>query len=285
MRTSTAHTRSDSPLSPSTAQPVIVVICSLAMACCFAFPSGLQQDGSQSGSEEASGSRAEASSADDCTLVSSYQAASSSTEEARAANIKAASEAIDGTTIAPGATFSFNDTLGDVSKNSAYKDATVLDGTNNTQGPGGGICQVSTALYIAALEADMQIVERHPHSVPSDYAPMGLDATLDFGTMDLVVKNTSDYPLTIQSQADGQTVRVSLLGHPLADDTSINVTAGIVSTGTSSDSKGNDQTTYSVDSHRTYYQNGIAVRTELISEDTYRATSGSTAEAEGTNAK
>lgn len=265
----------------STLQPIIIMLCSLAMACCFAFPADLPQGGSGTSSDK----YADAASADDSTLVSSYQAASSSTEEARATNIKAASDAIDGTVIAPGASFSFNDTLGDVSQNPAYKDATVLDGIDNAQGPGGGICQVSTALYIAALEADMDIVERHPHSVPSDYAPMGLDATLDFGTMDLVVKNTSDYPLTIQSQADGQTVRVSLFGHPLADGTSINVTANIVSVGTSDGSNGNAQTTYSVDSHRTYYQNGIAVRTELISEDTYRAASGSPAEAEGSNAK
>ena len=79
---------------------------------------------------------------------------------------------------------------------------------------GGGICQVSTALYIAAVKADLEIVERHPHSVPSDYAPIGLDATIVYGSRDLRIKNNTDFPITIYAKAVGQTVSVNLLGKP-----------------------------------------------------------------------
>lgn len=114
-------------------------------------------------------------SADDgMELIGSYEAISQSSNENRIENIRLASEAIDGTVIEPGETFSFNEAVGDTESDERYLEAPIISDDVTVNGRGGGICQVSTALYIAALKADLEIVERHSHTLVSDYAPIGL---------------------------------------------------------------------------------------------------------------
>ena len=68
---------------------------------------------------------------------------------------------------------------------------------------GGGICQVSSTLYCAALNAGLEITERHSHSKPVGYVPAGMDATVSWQSVDLKFVNNTDYPIKIAASAGG----------------------------------------------------------------------------------
>ncbi len=111
----------------------------------------------------------------------------------RRANLKMASEAINNTRLKPGEVFSALDTLGGLD----YQPAKVFanGGIDYTQG--GGLCQVSSTLYMAANYAGLEIVERNPHYAELPYIKPGLDATVWFGengwgALDMKFKNTTD---------------------------------------------------------------------------------------------
>ncbi len=123
-------------------------------------------------------------------------------------NMQLALLSANGTVLQPGEIFSFNKTTGDTTNGNThyYPDGTVgayLKSTVIGQGGvydsdyGGGICQASTTLYNCALKAGLQAVERYPHAYPSIYAARGLDATIDYGFLDMKFKNTLKYPVYI----------------------------------------------------------------------------------------
>ena len=97
--------------------------------------------------------------------------------ENRVHNIRTAAQHVTNTVIAPGETFSFNDIIGDTTAERGYRAAPVLERGQKSLGVGGGVCQVSSALYSAALAGGLTVTERHPHSKPVDYIAEGKDAT------------------------------------------------------------------------------------------------------------
>ena len=122
-------------------------------------------------------------------------------------NMGLALRAASGTVLKPGETFSFNEMTGDSSNGDthyypngtvgAYVPSTAIVGGEYTPAYGGGICQASTTLYIAAMKAGMTAVERHPHAYPSSYCERGLDATINYGTLDMRFRNDLDLPVYI----------------------------------------------------------------------------------------
>lgn len=123
----------------------------------------------------------------------------------RTTNMRLAAEAIDGTIVMPGETFSFNKTVGQRTYSKGYKDAPVFTGGNNVEnGVGGGICQVASTMFNTALYANMGIVERSQHSQRVTYVPLGRDAAISWGSQDFRFKNTTQYPVKIRiSVANG----------------------------------------------------------------------------------
>ena len=118
----------------------------------------------------------------------------------RTTNLRLASNAINGTVVMPGETFSFNKTVGQRTYSKGYKDAPVFTGPNAKNienGIGGGICQVASTLFNTVLYSDLQIVERHQHSQRVSYVPLGRDAAISWGSQDFKFKNTSPYPVKI----------------------------------------------------------------------------------------
>lgn len=119
-------------------------------------------------------------------------------------NIGVATARFNGALVAPGETFSFNDILGDVSEYTGYKQAYVIRDGQTVLGDGGGVCQVSTTLFRAALDAGLPIVERRAHSYRVGYyeqdEPPGLDATVFAPTTDLKIKNDTPGHILIQTQ-------------------------------------------------------------------------------------
>lgn len=208
--------------------PILVMGCSLLIACCIAFGGTNWTASAQPSEDQLPEENAIVEPGYYQETIGSYEAISQSDDNERAENLRLAAEAINGYVIEPGATFSFNEVVGDTTAERGYKEAPVLYSSGLGSSDGGGICQVSTALYIAAVKADLEIVERHPHSVPSDYVPIGLDATIVYGSRDLRIKNNTDFPITIYAKAVGQTVSVNLLGKPRDDGITIDATSRVV---------------------------------------------------------
>ncbi|MHB0999601.1 MAG: VanW family protein [Armatimonadota bacterium] len=127
-------------------------------------------------------------------------------------NIRRAVETLDGSVVRPGQVFSFNRTVGSCSAERGYADAPTIVEGKLEESPGGGICQVSSTLYNAALLAGMEVVERNPHSSPVRSVPPGRDATVVFGGPDLRFRNNLPEPVTIDASVSGDRLSIKLVG-------------------------------------------------------------------------
>lgn len=135
----------------------------------------------------------------------------------RATNLRLACEALNGTLLYPGEEFSYNATLGERTPEKGYKPAPSYMGGETIDSYGGGICQPSSALYYCLLIADLEVTERHCHSYPSDYVPLGMDATVDWSGPDLRFVNNTPYPIRIDAVADGGSTIITLVGTETKD--------------------------------------------------------------------
>ena len=119
------------------------------------------------------------------------------TIENRVYNIQKAADIINGCVVEPGESWSFNDFVGERSEANGWKQANgIANGREYVLQYGGGICQVSTTLYNALLQADVTVTNRRAHSIPSDYVDHGLDATVDYAMdLDLEFVNDTGAPL------------------------------------------------------------------------------------------
>jgi vancomycin resistance protein YoaR len=121
----------------------------------------------------------------------------------RVHNIAVAAAAIDNSVVPPGAIFSFNQAIGDVSEEYGYKDSLIIWGDRTAVGIGGGVCQVSTTAFRAAYYGGFPIEERWNHGyVVGWYGTPGLDATIYTPNIDLKFRNTTDNYLIIKSVLD-----------------------------------------------------------------------------------
>lgn len=128
----------------------------------------------------------------------------------RAVNVGIAAAGINGVKVAPGAEFSFTNTIPARTVENGYQEATVFVNKEKVKGLGGGICQVSSTLYACMKTVGLAATERHPHSLPVDYLPEGWDATISGQSVDLKFVNTYSTPLMIAAQADHGKLTVSL---------------------------------------------------------------------------
>ena len=124
-------------------------------------------------------------------------------------NIKIASDRLHGVLIPPGEVFSINKTLGEISAETGYSEAYIIEKGRTVLGTGGGVCQVSTTLFRAALNAGLEIVERTPHAYRVYYyeqgSPVGLDATVFNPTVDLKFKNDTPKHILVTTDFNPQT--------------------------------------------------------------------------------
>lgn len=147
-------------------------------------------------------------------------------------NISLAARKFDGVLVAPGKTFSFNNILGDVSRYTGYKQAYVIRDGKTVLGDGGGVCQVSTTLFRAALSAGLPIVERRAHSYRVGYyeqgSPVGLDATVYAPTTDLKIKNDTPGHILIQTLFDARSATLAFEIYGTSDRRVSTVTTPII---------------------------------------------------------
>jgi len=201
----------------------------------------------------------------------------------RTFNLTKATNAINGSIISPGETFSFNHTVGQRTMESGYKDAMVIVGGKFVPGLGGGICQVSSTLYNACLLAGLQIVERSNHNLTVVYVPLGQDATVAYGIQDFRFKNNATSPIYVRAVAGGGYLTVNIYGdltfkkkivisNIIDQTTDFKTVTQVDPTLKAGEQKveHNGQNGYVVRSFRTYYDsNGQKIKTEALGRSKY----------------
>ncbi len=155
-------------------------------------------------------------------LVSEGVSDFSGSSPSRIHNIETAVKKFNGLVIQPGEVFSFNEHLGEVEGYTGYKLELVIKGPRTIPEYGGGVCQVSSTVYRAALAAGMPIDERKGHSYAvSYYEPWGSDATIYPGVVDLKFTNDFDYPLIVHGYTEGEMLHFNLYGKRDAREVSL----------------------------------------------------------------
>lgn len=131
---------------------------------------------------------------------------------ARSYNLRVAASKLDGHVLLPGETFDFNEVVGPRDEANGYKVAPVIAEGELVDGIGGGTCQISGTLHGAAFFAGLEVVERYPHTRPSAYIKLGLDATVVYPTINFRMKNTFSFPVVIHQTVKNGVVRAEILG-------------------------------------------------------------------------
>ncbi len=130
-------------------------------------------------------------------LYSSYYTTLLDRSAGRSQNVSLSCQAINGLIIQPGEVFSFNEASGPRTEERGYKIAPIFVGKKVVPGRGGGVCQTSSTLYNCVLEAGLEVLERHPHSLPVAYVAAGRDATVSWEGADLKFRNNKEVPIKI----------------------------------------------------------------------------------------
>ena len=199
----------------------------------------------------------------------------------RSTNLKVATRTINGMIIQSGKTFSYNGALGERTYEKGYRLGGGYVGGRNVDMIGGGICQISSTLYNAAIYANLQIVERHNHAHIAAYLDPGKDATVSYGTLDFKFKNSRKYPIMIKASAKNGIATVEIYGIKEEKEYNIEIVSQVSNyigyktiyeddptkpvgyeKVTQKGMKGCNSVTYKV-----YKLNGVEVSRELLSKD------------------
>lgn len=218
-------------------------------------------------------------------MISSYTTKTTSNSN-RNTNIDLAAQAINGVTVLPGETFSFNKTTGERTPEKGYKEAAAISGGQSVPEVGGGVCQTSSTLFNAVARANLEIVKRSPHAWPSDYVEKGMDATVNWPDLDFKFKNNTDWPIFIVAYYNNRKMTVELYGMSLGDGVTIDLES--VTTYTkdppseinyvqnTSLPPGTQKTTikartgYTVETWQVWYKNGEEFDRKLLCTSNYR---------------
>ena len=147
---------------------------------------------------------------DIASYTTNYSTSAANTD--RNYNMQLACDAINGTILLPGEEFSYNDALFAVGN--PYEDYRYAGAYSNGEvvnAIGGGICQVSTTLFDAALYTGMTITDRRNHSMPVGYVPKGMDATVSWGSIDFCFRNDYDAPVKIEATMNDGALKIRFL--------------------------------------------------------------------------
>ncbi len=144
--------------------------------------------------------------------LASFTTTYDASDASRSRNIQVAAANLTGVLVRAGETLSFNDRIGLRTPERGYQMAPTLSSTGVVMDWGGGVCQVSSTLYNAALLAGFSVIERSPHYQPPSYVPLGQDATVADGQIDLKLKNVRKQAVYLQSVAEAGILEIRLYG-------------------------------------------------------------------------
>ncbi|MGQ9731333.1 MAG: VanW family protein [Candidatus Zipacnadales bacterium] len=147
------------------------------------------------------------------TVLASYSTEFNPGQVGRTHNLRLATAAINGTVVMPGEIFSINEIVGERNAERGYQRAPIFrEGGELQDDYGGGLCQVASTLFNAALRANMKIVERSQHNRKVDYVPLGLDAMVNYGSIDMRWRNSLSYPVLVLGRVEGSTLTFKIIG-------------------------------------------------------------------------
>ena len=203
----------------------------------------------------------------------------------RTTNLEIACEKLNDQVILPGETFSYNKTLGARTIAAGYKSAKIYSNGEVIDGLGGGICQISSTLYNAVLQANLEIVERRNHQFVTSYVPAGRDATVAYGSTDFRFENTRQYPVRIVATSKNGIATISIYGIKEDVEYTFDFTPKVIATipyttkyiEDSSLPKGTEKIKQrgvngvQVETYITKMLDGKVISTTLLSKDTYNA--------------
>ena len=165
----------------------------------------------------------------------------------------------------PGEIFSYNKVVGKRTIAAGYKNAAIYQDGGVTDGLGGGICQISTTLYNAAIEAGMLIEERRNHMFVPSYISAGKDATVVWGSTDFKFENRRNYPIKIEASVSGGIAQVKIYGLKTNEE------YDIYDLSIESKTIKSTSTSLVVESYRVYKDsNGNVVKRDKLYTDTYK---------------
>ncbi|MBE0338820.1 VanW family protein [Paenibacillus sp. 23TSA30-6] len=135
-----------------------------------------------------------------------------SSSEGRVYNVNSAASTVDGLILKPGEIFDYGQIIAKAERTHGFREAPVIVNGQLEPGIGGGICQVSSTVYNAALRVGLDIVERRNHSMPVSYLPKGQDATFATGSINFRFKNNTGKHLLLHAAVQNRTLTVKFFG-------------------------------------------------------------------------
>lgn len=195
-------------------------------------------------------------------LLATFTTSFSLRDRNRVHNIRLAARAINGTYLLPGDEFSYNSTVGPRRRRAGFRTAPEIVRGVLVPGIGGGVCQVSTTLYNAALLADLQVTRRYHHRFPVHYVAAGRDATVSDGGLDLRLRNGLGAPVVLMMAVEGARIRARVFGAEQCKRSVRLLTTRLRPAYTKTGGR-------RVALVRVVEENGRAVRREIISSDSY----------------
>lgn len=216
------------------------------------------------------------------TVMGQFATTFPRSQTSRNANIRVAADKLNGIVLAPGERASFNQIVGRRTIEDGFRLAPVLLNGRKEIDIGGGICQVSSTLYNASLLAGLKIAERQCHSRPVPYIASGRDATVNWGSIDLVVENSHPFPIALGSQYESGRITFYVLG-PQALPETVRIETRVLGSWSRGEKVVNDPTLppgktkvldpgapgRSVVTYRVFLRNGVEVRRERLRDSRY----------------
>ena len=204
----------------------------------------------------------------DFVLAGTCTTGFSTSSSNRINNIEVAAGHLNNLVVMPGQEISVSDTIKPRTTANGYKSAGAYLNGRTVPAIGGGICQVSSTVYNAVKNAGLTVLERHPHSMPVHYLPLGLDAAISAGSKDLRFRNDYSAPVILQAYTEGKNLIVNCLvwNHDLNGRT-----FKLWSKETGS---------LSAKTYFTTYQDGVEVSTEYVGASYYMAPKPADSDAE-----
>lgn len=216
--------------------------------------------------------------------ISKYTTSYDASNLSRSENLRIAASKINGTVIMPGEQFSFNGVVGERTVAEGYKDAKIYSDGQVVDGLAGGICQISSTLYNAALEANLQIDERYNHSFTTTYVKEGRDATVVYGIKDLKFTNNRAFPIKIEASVANGIALFKIYGIQEEKEYKVNIIPVVLDTYPYTTQTITDYSLapgtmvvkqagasgYKVATYKEVSLNGVIISKELISNDTYK---------------
>ncbi|MDD2971814.1 MAG: VanW family protein [Lachnospiraceae bacterium] len=134
------------------------------------------------------------------SLAGGCETSYSTSSSNRCNNVEIAAAHLNNYVVQPGQVVSVSDAILPRTTANGYKEAGAYENGETVSAIGGGICQVSSTIYNAVMNAGLTVIERHPHSMPVHYLPLGQDAAISQGSLDMRFRNDYDTPVVIQAQ-------------------------------------------------------------------------------------